>query len=107
MKTLGQGHCTVEYLAGWDGKGIDSQEACNKVCETENDCTFAAFKKDASCSRYKGKSCKLQYHADYFTFQKRTGKDGGIIKYKICNIIQILKSNIKYATDKNIEPLFT
>ena len=61
-------------MTGWDGKGIDSQESCNQVCEDEENCTFASFKKDASCSRYSGSDCELVVDSEdaksYFTFKK-------------------------------------
>ena len=83
MIGFGQGHCNADYLRGWDGKGTASQDACNQVCENEEDCTFAAFLKDTSCSRFKGTECVLevgtQNARSYFTFKKHTGKPGGII----------------------------
>ena len=62
MKLMGNGHCKSGYLAGWDGKGTANQDACNQLCLSEKQCTFAAYVDDAkgkSCSRYKGKSCIL------------------------------------------------
>ena len=91
MTSHGQGHCTINYLAGWDDKGIDSQESCNKVCEDEENCTFASLKKDASCSRFGGSDCGLVVDSEnakckeckeYFTFKKTVN---GVYKksYKI------------------------
>ena len=94
MTSHGQGHCkknAINYFAGWDDKGIDSQESCNKVCEDEENCTFASFWKDASCSRYGGSDCGLVVDSEnakckeckeYFTFKKTVN---GVYKksYKI------------------------
>ena len=79
MTCHGQGHCSTNYLRGWDGLGVDSAEACNQVCENEGDCTFASFKKDSSCSRYHGSECALNVDTEdariYATFKKSIGTD--------------------------------
>jgi len=72
MTSYGQGYCKNEYLRGWDGKGISSQDACNAVCLAESDCTYAAFNKGRTCSRYKGSACHLNGVGDHFTFKKNT-----------------------------------
>ena len=93
MVSYGEGFCDEGYYAGWDGKGVNSQEECNLVCSEEPECTYAAFFGNGanswpkpgpnSCSRYKGTSCNL--FCDYFkycnqfvfdnskTFKKTTG----------------------------------
>jgi hypothetical protein len=70
MTSYGQGYCNNEYLRGWDGKGTASQDACNLVCLAETDCTYAAFNKGKTCSRYKGSGCDLNGVSDHFTFKK-------------------------------------
>ena len=67
MKLMGNGHCKSGYLAGWDGKGIANQDACNQLCLSEKQCTFAAYFNDSqtqTCSRYKGKTCILDTSTD-------------------------------------------
>ena len=63
MIHFGVGYCDSGYYAGWDGKGTESQEACNKLCLEESQCTYAAWwfetKEKATCSRYNGKTCSL------------------------------------------------
>ena len=59
---MGNGVCDSGYYAGWDDKGTANQDACNLLCLSEKDCTFAAYFNDGqekSCSRFKGKSCIL------------------------------------------------
>lgn len=67
---LGLGHCSDGYYAGWDGKGIHSQEACNEVCRKEDQCTYAAFKRGHTCSRYNGKSCNLIRDYTHTTYER-------------------------------------
>jgi len=64
MVSYGDGFCDEGYYAGWDGKGINSQEECNDLCLDEPECTYASFfpLKDwttNTCSRYNGQSCNL------------------------------------------------
>ena len=62
MKLKGNGHCKSGYYAGWDGKGTANQDACNLLCLSEKQCTFAAYYNDGqkqSCSRFNGNSCIL------------------------------------------------
>ena len=63
MIHFGIGYCDSGYYAGWDGKGTESQEACNKLCLEESQCTYAAWwsgtNGKATCSRYNGKTCSL------------------------------------------------
>jgi len=71
MKFLGLGACDSGYYAGWDGKGIGSQEGCNQVCLSEPQCKYAAFKPGQSCSRYNGHTCSLDLqYWDYATYMK-------------------------------------
>jgi hypothetical protein len=72
MKYLGSGFCTSGYYAGWDSKGIESSEACNQVCLSEQQCTYAAFKAGKTCSRYNGDSCTLNSDANYITYAKQS-----------------------------------
>ena len=83
MKLKGNGHCKSGYYAGWDGKGTANQDACNLLCLSEEQCTFAAYFKDGqsqTCSRYKGKSCILKTSNDFerahTTYYKDLGAQG-------------------------------
>jgi len=75
MTFKGNGFCTSGYYAGWDGKGIGSQESCNQVCLTEPQCTYAAFYAGRTCSRYRGDSCTLNSDSDHITYAKQSGVD--------------------------------
>ena len=70
MEFLGQGYCDAGYYAGWDDKGLDSQDACNTVCLEESQCTFAAWAAGLTCSRYSGSSCILNDDTAHVTFRK-------------------------------------
>ena len=61
MKLLGNGYCNAGFYAGHDNKGTANQDACNLLCLSEKECTFAAYNggKRKTCSRYNGKSCIL------------------------------------------------
>jgi len=69
MVSFGDGFCAKGYYAGWDGKGVNSQDECNDLCLDEPECTYASFfgVKDwkhgnlngNTCSRYNGQSCNL------------------------------------------------
>ena len=76
MERLGIGYCKDGYDAGWDGKGIESQEACNLVCLSEKRCKFAAWYPNKTCSRYTGTICDLQANTDkeksHTTFEKKS-----------------------------------
>ena len=78
MTKLGAGHCDIDYLAGWDGKGTASESACKKVCMEESRCTYASWLKDKTCSRYHGVRCNkvaaTDTAASYVTFKKKGGK---------------------------------
>jgi len=74
MTHLGVGYCTSGYYAGWDGQGIDSQESCNQVCLTEQQCTYAAFFAGQTCSRYNGNSCTLNSDKNHITYAKRSDR---------------------------------
>ena len=68
MKLKGNGYCKSGYYAGWDGQGTANQEACNMLCLSEKQCTFAAYLNDGqkqTCSRYKGKSCILDTSSEH------------------------------------------
>ena len=73
MEALGQGYCDAGYIRGWDGKGIESTEACNALCLSESDCYYAAFFKGSTCSRYNEKTCYLNDNKDHFTSKKVDG----------------------------------
>ena len=60
MERLGIGLCKDGYNAGWDKKGIESQEACNAVCLSEKQCKFAAWLSKKTCNRYTGTICDLK-----------------------------------------------
>merc|ERR1711953_84404 len=72
MKYLGTGFCTSGYYKGWDGKGIESPEACVRVCLSERQCVHAAFLRGRTCSRYDGLGCHLTSNRDHITYTKRT-----------------------------------
>jgi hypothetical protein len=75
MSSHGRGYCTSGYYGGWDKKGISSQEACNAVCMAESKCTFAAFYKGQTCSRYHEATCTLNKDTKHFTFKKNIKKE--------------------------------
>merc|ERR1719499_269163 len=75
MTHLGVGYCTSGFYAGWDGQGIDSQEACNQVCLTEQQCTYAAFFAGKTCSRYNGNACTLNSDTNHITYAKQSNSD--------------------------------
>ena len=70
MELFGQGYCKKGFLRGHDGKGTDTQNACNLVCLAESDCMFAAFKKGKTCSRYKNKDCELNGANSHITYKR-------------------------------------
>merc|ERR1719361_1741942 len=78
MAYKGVGHCDPDsgYYAGWDGDGIGSQDACNQLCLTEPQCTYASFYAGQTCSRYSGDSCTLysdtEAAANHITYAKQS-----------------------------------
>ena len=74
MESLGKGYCKNGYYKGWDGKGIISQDACIKVCLSEQSCTYAAFYEGKTCSRYYEQSCVLNDDKNHFTFKRKEFK---------------------------------
>jgi len=70
MVAFGRGYCQNDYIRGWDGKGIGSQDACNALCLAEADCIYASFEIGKTCSRYNGESCALNGMTSYYTFKK-------------------------------------
>ena len=87
MEKFGIGHCDAGYYAGWDGKGIESHEACKAVCMEESGCTYAASMPGsiatASCSRYKGETCSLSERSreDFFAYVTFKKQSAGMLKY--------------------------
>merc|ERR1712032_1254360 len=75
MEDYGKGFCKNNYIRGWDGKGIKSREACNDVCMAEEDCTYAAWYPNRTCSRYNGKDCKLNSDKNHYTWKKIQPKE--------------------------------
>ena len=73
MTNIGTGFCDDGYYAGWDDKGKDSLEACHDVCLYDPQCTYAAWKEGATCSRYNGVTCH----------QDRSRKDGVFENYAL------------------------
>ena len=70
MKLKGNGYCTSGYYAGWDSKGTANQDACNLLCLSERQCTFAAYLGSGqsggkTCNRFKDKRCILDT-SDFF-----------------------------------------
>ena len=85
MERFGQGYCKSGFYAGWDGKGLESQDACNKVCLEEPECTYAAWWESVTCSRYNEVDCELNGYENHFTFQKiHTGEFNSVVLYSIC-----------------------
>ena len=80
MKLKGNGYCKSGYYAGWDNKGTANQDACDLLCLSEEQCTFAAYFKDQTCNRYKDKSCILDtsnnFERAYTTYYKDFGAQG-------------------------------
>jgi len=72
MRDVGQGFCRNGYLRGWDRKGIRSQADCNAVCISERDCTYVAWYKDHTCSRYGDTSCNLNGDRNHRVFKKES-----------------------------------
>jgi len=80
MQLMGNGHCNAGYYAGWDGKGTANQDACNLLCLSEKQCTFASYVNDVkgvSCSRYKGKSCIMDTSSEHIRNHVTYYKDLG------------------------------
>ena len=72
MERLGRGYCHNGYYMGWDGKGKDSQEACNAVCLSEPQCKFAAWFPAQTCSRYNETTCNLNNDKNHMTYAKKS-----------------------------------
>ena len=80
MVYFGTGYCDQGYYAGWNdfgGIGKESREACNAVCLSEAQCTYAAWNPTYTCSRYNVKTCNLDptINQDFFyheIFKKQT-----------------------------------
>ena len=80
MVNYGKHFCknpTSSYYAGWDGLGIENEEACEELCKNDQPCTYAASKPGHTCSRYKVESCDLKTDLEvleeergHFTFKK-------------------------------------
>ena len=70
MEILGGGFCQHGYYMGWDGKGKDSQEACNALCLSESQCKFAAWFPQQTCSRYNEATCCLNNDKNHMTYAK-------------------------------------
>ena len=66
MVHLGIGHCDAGYYAGWDDKGLESRKACEALCLSEEQCTYAAWQHGKTCSRYYGEACNLDRTAKNF-----------------------------------------
>ena len=71
MERLGKGYCVTGYYAGWDKKGIATQESCNDLCLSEAQCKYVAWYPNQTCSRYSGKYCVLNQDMNHVTFAKK------------------------------------
>ena len=60
MVSYGTGYCDEGYYAGWEHEGTDTQEACNRLCMQEPQCTYASFYRGYTCSRYNGETCNMK-----------------------------------------------
>ena len=80
MERLGDGFCQNGYYMGWDGKGVDSQDACNAVCLSEPPCKFAAWFPKKTCSRYNEEACHLNNDKNHVTYAKKSSDIAGKIK---------------------------
>ena len=94
MERFGQGYCKSGYYAGWDGKGVESQDTCNKVCLEDPKCTYAAWWESETCARYNEVDCKLNGDANHVTF-KKTGEFNGVVLCTIIYIIILKKIEVK------------
>ena len=72
MIYYGPGYCDAGYYAGWDNVGTKSQEACNGVCLSEQECTYAAWWPNITCSRYNQTTCTLNSNAYHVTYSKQS-----------------------------------
>ena len=43
MVHFGTGYCDQGYYAGWEHEGTDTQEACNRLCMQEPQCTYQEY----------------------------------------------------------------
>ena len=71
MERLGKGYCVTGYYAGWDKKGIATQDSCNDLCLSEPQCKYVAWYPNQTCSRYSGKYCVLNQDMNHVTFAKK------------------------------------
>ena len=81
MSHVGIGVCEAGYYDGWDGKAIESQEACNALCLSESQCTYVAYWNGRTCSRYMGKACNVLSGAgdwDFHVVYKKQPGDKGM-----------------------------
>ena len=86
MKLLGDGYCRfARFYAGEDSKGTANQEACNLLCMSEKECTFAAYINThylQACFRYNSTSCVLDVSSAnkiaYTTYYKDPGAFQGM-----------------------------
>ena len=109
MQVMGIGHCDWLWLyADWDGKGTANQDACNQLCLSEEQCTFASYFNDGqkqTCSRYNGTSCVTDTSNDYIkahtTYYKDVGTQG--IFYFFATIIYIAYQKYCTATLRTLD----
>ena len=99
MERFGQGYCKSGYYAGWDGKGVDSQDTCNKVCLEDPECTYAAWYGSKTCSRYNEVDCKLNGDADHVTFKKIHMGEFNIVV--LCTKVSKGSSDFNYVRQVN------
>ena len=87
MVHLGTGHCDATgYYAGWDSKGLESRKACEAICLSEEQCTYAAWFHGKTCSRYNGETCNLDRTRKDFEKHELFKKQHSAGRF--CNIIQ-------------------
>ena len=113
MEKFGVGFCDAGYYARWDGKGIESHEACKKVCMAESECTYAASMPGSiatgTCSRYKGETCSFSESSseDFFAYVTFKKQSAGILKYQLLFILGIKYYSLNNFVLYNILQLFS
>ena len=82
MERLGNGFCVDGYYKGWttgNNDGIDSQKSCNEACLSDDQCKFAAWYPNNTCSRYNVAICVLNDNKNHITYKKRSPGNSIII----------------------------
>ena len=73
MERLGTGYCVDGFYKGrskGNYDGIDSQKSCNDACLADDQCKFAAWRPNHTCSRYNVAICVLNGNTNHITYRK-------------------------------------